>query len=78
MEGLGLEGIRFQLHYKHETMHIRIPMIGRHSVETALRAAAVGLVEGLTWQEILDGLREGQYTITFGRGSFCFRRVNTG
>ena len=60
VEGLGLEGIRFELHYKQETMHIRIPMIGRHSVETALRAAAVGLVEGLTWQEILDGLREGQ------------------
>ena len=59
MEGLGLEGIRFELHYKQETLHIRIPMIGRHSVETALRAAAVGLVEGLTWQEILDGLREG-------------------
>ncbi len=59
VEGLGLEGIRFQLHYKYETMHVHIPMIGRHSVETALRAAAVGLVEGLTWQEILDGLREG-------------------
>jgi UDP-N-acetylmuramoyl-tripeptide--D-alanyl-D-alanine ligase len=59
VEGLGLEGIRFRLHYGHETMHIHIPMIGRHSVETALRAAAVGLVEDLTWQEILDGLREG-------------------
>ena len=59
VEGLGLEGIRFQLHYKNETLHVRVPMIGRHSVETALRAAAVGLVEGLTWQEILDGLREG-------------------
>jgi UDP-N-acetylmuramoyl-tripeptide--D-alanyl-D-alanine ligase len=60
VEGLGLEGIRFQLHYKDETMHVHVPMIGRHSVETALRAAAVGLVEGLTWQEILDGLSEGQ------------------
>ena len=59
VEGLGLEGIQFQLHYKDETMHVHVPMIGRHSVETALRAAAVGLVEGLTWQEILDGLREG-------------------
>lgn len=28
-------------------------------METALRAAAVGLVEGLNWQEILDGLGEG-------------------
>ena len=59
VEGLGLEGIRFQLHYQHETMHVRVPMIGRHSVETALRATAVGLVEGLTWQEILNGLGEG-------------------
>ena len=59
VEGLGLEGIRFRLHYGHETMHLHIPMIGRHSVETALRAAAVGLVENLTWQEVLEGLREG-------------------
>jgi UDP-N-acetylmuramoyl-tripeptide--D-alanyl-D-alanine ligase len=34
-----------------------VPLIGRHSVQTALRAAAVGLVEGLTWQEIVTGLR---------------------
>lgn len=59
VEGLGLEGIRFRLHYQRETLHIRIPMIGRHSVHTALRATAVGLVEGLTWQEIFDGLRQG-------------------
>ncbi len=59
VEGLGLEGIRFQLHYHKETLHVRIPMIGRHSVHTVLRAAAVGLTEGLTWQEIFDGLRQG-------------------
>jgi UDP-N-acetylmuramoyl-tripeptide--D-alanyl-D-alanine ligase len=59
VEGLGLEGIKFRLHYRGETMHVRIPMIGRHSVETALRATAVGLVEGLGWQEILDGLHHG-------------------
>jgi UDP-N-acetylmuramoyl-tripeptide--D-alanyl-D-alanine ligase len=41
-------------------MHIHVPMIGRHSVETALRAVAVGLVEGLNWQEILHGLQQGQ------------------
>jgi UDP-N-acetylmuramoyl-tripeptide--D-alanyl-D-alanine ligase len=57
--GLGLEGIRFQLHYPkaRETLHVRFPMLGRHSVHTALRAAAVGLVEGLTWQEIVEGLQ---------------------
>jgi UDP-N-acetylmuramoyl-tripeptide--D-alanyl-D-alanine ligase len=59
VEGLGLEGIRFRLHYKRETLHVRVPLIGRHSVHTALRATAVGLVEGLTWQEIFDGLNQG-------------------
>jgi len=59
VEGLGLEGIRFRLHYKQENLHVRVPLIGRHSVHTALRAAAVGLVEGLTWQEIFEGLRYG-------------------
>ncbi|MGA2503763.1 MAG: UDP-N-acetylmuramoyl-tripeptide--D-alanyl-D-alanine ligase [Anaerolineales bacterium] len=59
LEGLGLEGIRFRLHYQREIMHVHLPMIGQHSVHTALRAAAVGLADGLTWQEILDGLRQG-------------------
>lgn len=59
IEGLGLDGVRFQLHYQQETLHVRIPMIGRHSVHTALRAAAVGLIEGLDWGQILAGLRMG-------------------
>ena len=57
--GLGLDGIRFRLHYAGETLHVKIPLIGRHSVHTALRAAAVGLVEGMNWQEILEGLMQG-------------------
>ena len=59
VEGLGLDGIRFRLHYQGETLHVKIPLIGRHSVHTALRAAAVGLVEGMNWQEILEGLSQG-------------------
>ncbi len=59
VEGLGLDGIRFRLHYRGETLHLRIPLIGRHSVHTALRAAAVGLNDGLSWQEIIKGLRSG-------------------
>ncbi|NJN44217.1 MAG: hypothetical protein HC806_05500 [Anaerolineae bacterium] len=31
-------------------------MLGRHSVHTALRAAAVGIAEGFSWQEIAHGL----------------------
>ncbi len=55
--GLGLEGVRFVLHHQGERLHVRVPLLGRHSVHTALRAAAVGLVEGLTWQEIVSGLQ---------------------
>ncbi|MDH5508480.1 MAG: UDP-N-acetylmuramoyl-tripeptide--D-alanyl-D-alanine ligase, partial [Anaerolineae bacterium] len=60
VQGMGLDGIRFRLHYAKETFHLRVPMIGRHSVHTALRAAALGLVEGLSWQEIFEGLRFSQ------------------
>jgi len=59
VEGLGLEGIRFRMHYQGETLYVKIPLIGRHSVHTALRASAVGLVEGMNWQEILEGLSQG-------------------
>ncbi|MCW5874550.1 MAG: UDP-N-acetylmuramoyl-tripeptide--D-alanyl-D-alanine ligase [Anaerolineales bacterium] len=59
IEGLGLDGVRFRLHYQGETLHVRIPLIGRHSVHTALRAAAVGLIEGMDWGAILSGLRIG-------------------
>jgi UDP-N-acetylmuramoyl-tripeptide--D-alanyl-D-alanine ligase len=63
VESLGLEGIRFLLHYQQEknrpaeVLQLKVPLIGRHSVQTVLRAAAVGLVDGLTWQEIVSGLR---------------------
>jgi UDP-N-acetylmuramoyl-tripeptide--D-alanyl-D-alanine ligase len=59
IEGLGLDGVKFRLHHAGETLHVRIPLIGRHSVHTALRAAAVGIVEGMSWGEILAGLRIG-------------------
>lgn len=57
IEGLGLEGVRFILHYRGDALHVRVPMLGRHSVHTVLRAAAVGLTENLTWEEIIGGLR---------------------
>ena len=59
IQGRGLEGIHFRLHYGGETLHLRVPLLGRHSVHTALRAAAVGLVEGESWQEIVEGLQCG-------------------
>ncbi|MEN6480699.1 MAG: UDP-N-acetylmuramoyl-tripeptide--D-alanyl-D-alanine ligase [Anaerolineaceae bacterium] len=59
IESSGLKGINFRLHFHKETLNIRAPLIGRHSVHTALRAASTGLIEGLTWQEIINGLQEG-------------------
>ena len=52
-----MEGIKFRLHYKDDVIHLKVPLIGRHSVHTVLRAAAVGLIEGLSWDEIGRGLR---------------------
>ncbi len=62
IESAGMEGIRFRFHHttergKDETLYVKVPLLGRHSVHTALRAAAVGLVEGLTWKEIATGLQ---------------------
>jgi len=58
ISGEGLAGIRFRFHYNREVLHVHLPMLGRHSVHTALRGAAVGLAEGLSWTEIIKGLQE--------------------
>lgn len=57
IRSMGLDGIRFTLHYGRESLSVHVPLLGRHSVHTALRAAAVGLVEGLSWEEIVRGLQ---------------------
>jgi UDP-N-acetylmuramoyl-tripeptide--D-alanyl-D-alanine ligase len=58
IHSMGLGGIRFTLHHQHEALALSVPMLGRHSVHTALRATAVGLVEDLSWEEIASGLGE--------------------
>jgi UDP-N-acetylmuramoyl-tripeptide--D-alanyl-D-alanine ligase len=40
-----------------ESLSVRVPLLGRHSVHTALCAAAAGLVEGLGWDEIIAGIQ---------------------
>ncbi len=58
IESEGLDGIRFRFHYQGDVLHVRAPLLGRHSVHTALRAAAVGLAEGLSWEEIVRGMQQ--------------------
>lgn len=67
IESAGMDGIHFWFHHRAhaqasaqssvESLHVRVPLLGRHSVHTALRAAAVGLVQGLSWGEIVAGLQ---------------------
>ena len=57
IESQGLEGVRFRFHHGSETIYAKVPVLGRHSVHTALAAAAVGVIEGQSWEEIIDGLR---------------------
>jgi UDP-N-acetylmuramoyl-tripeptide--D-alanyl-D-alanine ligase len=57
IESEGLRGINFRMHFRSDVISVRVPLLGQHSVHTALRATAVGLVEGLTWHEIVRGLQ---------------------
>lgn len=59
----GLEGIRFRFHDRttgngEDILHVHLPLLGRHAVHTALRAAAVGLVFGMAWEDIVRGLTD--------------------
>ncbi len=56
IESMGLSGIRFTLHHKNDRFVVHVPLLGQHSVHTALRATAVGLVEGMAWGDIIAGL----------------------
>lgn len=47
VESFGLNGIGFQLEHAGQRVPVRVPLIGRHSVYTALRAIAVGVAEGM-------------------------------
>ncbi|RLT52741.1 MAG: UDP-N-acetylmuramoyl-tripeptide--D-alanyl-D-alanine ligase [Chloroflexi bacterium] len=47
LESYGLDGIGFQLEHAGQHLPVRVPLIGRHSVYTALRAIAVGVAEGM-------------------------------
>jgi UDP-N-acetylmuramoyl-tripeptide--D-alanyl-D-alanine ligase len=56
IHSMGLDGVRFTLHHRRTSLSVRVPLIGRHNVHTALRAAAVGLAENMSWEEIVAGL----------------------
>lgn len=53
----GLDGLSFTIHWRGECRALdRAPLLGAHSVYTALAAAATGLILGLTLDEVATGL----------------------
>jgi UDP-N-acetylmuramoyl-tripeptide--D-alanyl-D-alanine ligase len=58
IESRGLEGISFRAHHAGESVVLKLPLLGRHSVHTALVGIAAGLLLGLGWDAIVEGLRD--------------------
>jgi UDP-N-acetylmuramoyl-tripeptide--D-alanyl-D-alanine ligase len=56
VQSFGLDGISFTLHVDTRQRLVKLPLIGRHSAQTALRAAATGLAEGMLLDEIVEAL----------------------
>lgn len=56
IQGKGLEGIRFSLHFEGKSIKLQVPLLGRHSVQTILRASAAAFGLGMSWDEVADGL----------------------
>lgn len=56
IQGHGLQGISFNIHYSGIKKTLTVPILGKHSVQTILRACAAGFSDGMDWDEIIDGL----------------------
>lgn len=75
VESEGLSGIAFRLMLPGERpVRVNLPLLGRHSVHTALAATAVARALGLALEEILNGLQGEQtqlrlYTVPGPNGS---------
>ncbi|MCL4535669.1 MAG: UDP-N-acetylmuramoyl-tripeptide--D-alanyl-D-alanine ligase [Bacteroidetes bacterium] len=56
LESLGLAGICFRLHLGERSISVSSALMGRHQVYACLAAAAVGMVEGMSPEDIAMGL----------------------
>jgi UDP-N-acetylmuramoyl-tripeptide--D-alanyl-D-alanine ligase len=54
----GLKGIQFDLQHENRRLHVRMPLLGLHSIHAALAASAVAKQLGLSLEEIAEGLHE--------------------
>lgn len=58
IETFGLQGIAFTANYQGQTHRLKLPLLGKHSIYTALAAIAAGLLLGLSWPAIETGLNQ--------------------
>lgn len=58
----GLDGIAFTLHHGRRRAAVQTPLVGVHSVQNALAAAAAGIVCGMTLSEAAAGLALAGHT----------------
>jgi UDP-N-acetylmuramoyl-tripeptide--D-alanyl-D-alanine ligase len=58
IEARGLDGTAFTLHHHDEKISVRVRLLGRHVVHNALAAAAVGIAEEMTLDDIARGLQD--------------------
>jgi len=64
-------GTSFKFHFRNSSHIVRIPLIGKHHVYTAMAAAIVGIISDMKWREIKNGLSklvplEGRLNIEAG------------
>ena len=59
IQSKGLNGLSFNLHYDGKEIELKTPLLGKHSVMTALRAVAAGWVDDMSMDEIARGLLSG-------------------
>ncbi len=57
ISSLGLDGVELTLHDRIDSWHVRVPLLGAHSAFTVLRATAVALAEGMSWDQIIRALQ---------------------
>lgn len=60
IESQGLDGLRCRLHYQGKSYCLTTPLLGRHSVFTILRACAVAIHLGISWDWISYALKSGR------------------
>lgn len=58
IESQGLKGVEFDLLSNGRRRHVRLPLLGAHSVHAALAASAVALEEGFDLSEVGEALHE--------------------